>query len=330
MQPGPIGTVLIGPNILLREGLSRILIGAGFRILASASRANDPVLSSLSQEKPILLINDVSNDFDTALRQIEFFKRRYPASRVAVLSHQHRLTEMLSAFRLGVNAYLVNVANCDTFIKSLELVMLGVTLLPPEILAFISDRQGLICHGRTTDLNHHAAAEDNADHEGTDGDSDDDAGSDGVVGTEIGANEDRPPGKSSYTPPLSARQQSILRCLIQGDSNKTIARKIGISEATVKVHVKAILRRIRVHNRTQAAIWAISNGPFISAKDDTSDASDELPVEPFPNLDAAQILSKGYRNGSKSLPTLQLKGTTHVGLSSIMPLAHKGIGRKNH
>ena len=52
----------------------------------------------------------------------------------------------------------------------------------------------------------------------------------------------------------------ILRCIIEGNSNKCIARKIDIAEATVKVHVKAILRKIRVQNRTQAAIWGINNG----------------------------------------------------------------------
>jgi DNA-binding CsgD family transcriptional regulator len=61
-------------------------------------------------------------------------------------------------------------------------------------------------------------------------------------------------------PQLSPREQSILRCLVGGDSNKSIARKIDIAEATVKVHVKAILRKIRVHNRTQAAIWGMNNG----------------------------------------------------------------------
>jgi two-component system nitrate/nitrite response regulator NarL len=54
-----------------------------------------------------------------------------------------------------------------------------------------------------------------------------------------------------------------LRCLIEGDSNKAIARKNDIAEATVKVHVKAILRKIRVSNRTQAAIWAMNNDSFI-------------------------------------------------------------------
>ena len=47
-------------------------------------------------------------------------------------------------------------------------------------------------------------------------------------------------------------------CLVQGAPNKVIAYQAGITEATVKVHVKAILRKIRVKNRTQAAIWAIN------------------------------------------------------------------------
>ena len=54
--------------------------------------------------------------------------------------------------------------------------------------------------------------------------------------------------EDALTPQLSAREKSILRCLIEGDSNKCIARKIDIAEATVKVHVKAILRKIRVQN----------------------------------------------------------------------------------
>src|SRR2546423_14911501 len=308
----PIGTVLVGPNVLLREGLARILSAADFRILASTSGVDDPVLNSLPQEQPILLIIDVSDDFDPALRQIVSFKHRYPAGRVAVLAHQHQLTDMVSAFRLGANAYLVKVATCDTFIKSLELVMLGVTLLPAEILNFISDRQNDSRNGHAAGHIGHVADEDDADE----GHGDDDGGGDDgeMVGTEVGTNGHAPQAKTGYTPALSCRQQSILGCLIQGDSNKTIARKMAIAEATVKVHVKAILRRIRVHNRTQAAIWAMSNGPFISAKDDASPALEKLPVEPFPSLDVAQVLSAGHKNGSTSLPALKIKGASHAAL----------------
>ena len=59
---------------------------------------------------------------------------------------------------------------------------------------------------------------------------------------------------------LSEREEQILRDLVKGLSNKIIARKLDIAEATVKVHLKSILRKIRVANRTQAAIWALENG----------------------------------------------------------------------
>ena len=46
---------------------------------------------------------------------------------------------------------------------------------------------------------------------------------------------------------------------MQGEPNKIIARQFDITEATVKVHIKAILRKICVRNRTQAAVWAQSH-----------------------------------------------------------------------
>jgi two-component system nitrate/nitrite response regulator NarL len=59
---------------------------------------------------------------------------------------------------------------------------------------------------------------------------------------------------------LSAREMEILRLLVDGNSNKGIARRLDIAEATVKVHVKAVLRKIQVTNRTQAAVWALNHG----------------------------------------------------------------------
>ncbi len=59
---------------------------------------------------------------------------------------------------------------------------------------------------------------------------------------------------------LSEREMETLRFLILGSPNKVIAGHLSISEATVKVHVKAILRKLGAQNRTQAAIWAVNNG----------------------------------------------------------------------
>jgi two-component system nitrate/nitrite response regulator NarL len=59
---------------------------------------------------------------------------------------------------------------------------------------------------------------------------------------------------------VSPREQQILQLLVTGASNKMIAIRLGITEATVKVHLKTLLRKIDVNNRTQAAIWAMNNG----------------------------------------------------------------------
>lgn len=61
------------------------------------------------------------------------------------------------------------------------------------------------------------------------------------------------------TSPLSGREELVLRGLIDGHANKVIARNLGIADATVKVHVKAVMRKLRVANRTQAALWGLDN-----------------------------------------------------------------------
>ena len=72
---------------------------------------------------------------------------------------------------------------------------------------------------------------------------------------------------------LSRPERDVLFYLAQGKSNKVIARLCKISEATVKVHLKAILRKTNTQNRTQAAIWAIEHG----LRDSTLNHKAEMP-----------------------------------------------------
>ncbi|WP_168797703.1 response regulator transcription factor [Aliishimia ponticola] len=58
------------------------------------------------------------------------------------------------------------------------------------------------------------------------------------------------------TPQLSSREETVLERILGGQSNKEIARDLGISDSTVKVHMRSIFRKIGVRNRTQAAMWA--------------------------------------------------------------------------
>jgi two-component system nitrate/nitrite response regulator NarL len=57
--------------------------------------------------------------------------------------------------------------------------------------------------------------------------------------------------------PLTNREQEILDQIANGMSNKRIAQALGISEGTVKVHVKHLLKKLNLHSRTEAAVWAL-------------------------------------------------------------------------
>ncbi|HBG95222.1 MAG TPA: two-component system response regulator NarL [Chromatiaceae bacterium] len=59
---------------------------------------------------------------------------------------------------------------------------------------------------------------------------------------------------------LTPREMEILGHLAAGKSNKAIARDLGISDGTVKLHVKAILRKLEVHSRVEAAVMAVERG----------------------------------------------------------------------
>jgi two-component system nitrate/nitrite response regulator NarL len=68
--------------------------------------------------------------------------------------------------------------------------------------------------------------------------------------------EDKLSNDESMTP-LTSREQEILEYISNGMSNKRIAKTLDISEGTVKVHVKNLLKKLNLHSRTEAAVWAL-------------------------------------------------------------------------
>ncbi len=69
-----------------------------------------------------------------------------------------------------------------------------------------------------------------------------------------------PAGAAHREEPLSPREREILREIAGGASNKEIARRLGIAETTVKVHVQHILRKLNLSSRVQAAVYAVEQG----------------------------------------------------------------------
>jgi DNA-binding NarL/FixJ family response regulator len=250
-------TIIVGQSSLLREGVARILRSANFRVAASISCADD-LPTKVQTDQLLILIVHTGNDFDFLAEQIELFRQRYPAGRIAIVADRYRPDELVCAFRAGAKGYFVDLMTCDVFIRSLELVMMGETILPPAFLSYVLGPEGDQLDDASLRRNENEA----------------------ILVTE----------GDVMAPQLSSREKLILHCLIEGDSNKSIARKMDIAEATVKVHVKAILRKIRVHNRTQAAIWGMNNGWSPQATNRIapplpSDMAKRLPNGVEPNAD---------------------------------------------
>ncbi|SEF12270.1 two-component system, NarL family, nitrate/nitrite response regulator NarL [Rhizobiales bacterium GAS191] len=244
--PRDVATVVVCPSSLHREGLTRILGAASFHVVAAAASVPEVAPGLLPDSRFILLVFNVSNDDDTALEQIQLFRGLHPTARIALLSGHGQLNNdtIIAAFQAGIDAYFVNPSH-DTLIKSLELVMLGGAFMLPAA---------------SSSMLHYP---------------------DEAIANDSGKNKEvASQGERKYTPRLSEREVSILRCLVKGDSNKVIARKNNIAEATAKIHVKTILRKTGVNNRTQAAIWAMHNEALIGSMRESEPARAAIEAEP--------------------------------------------------
>jgi two-component system, NarL family, nitrate/nitrite response regulator NarL len=214
-----IPTALICDNFLLRSGLQNILRGTSFALVEAAPATGHRGLQQLASE-PALVVVDAHQTTGRVLEVIRQTREHFPQARIVALAEQFDLSFVRSGHEAGVNGFCLAASAPDVLVKSLELVMLGETVLPFEVLHHFV---GGASQNREQPLQSTMA-------------------------------ERKPSDLNACK--LSAREREILGCLTQGEPNKVIARKLEITEATIKVHVKAILRKIGASNRTQAAMWA--------------------------------------------------------------------------
>lgn len=66
--------------------------------------------------------------------------------------------------------------------------------------------------------------------------------------------------KNADTESLTPREKQIIKLISAGLPNKLIARKLNITEGTVKVHVKHLLKKLRLRSRVEVAVWAVQEG----------------------------------------------------------------------
>jgi two-component system, NarL family, nitrate/nitrite response regulator NarL len=66
-------------------------------------------------------------------------------------------------------------------------------------------------------------------------------------------------GDRNFLDNITQREQETLKLIAEGLNNKLIARKLGISDGTVKVYVKNLLRKLSLHSRLELSVWAHKN-----------------------------------------------------------------------
>jgi two-component system nitrate/nitrite response regulator NarL len=256
-----VPTLIVAPDELSRAGLLGILAGARYRPIAGKGGWDAIVASG----KPlpaivILILSGTMTEPAAVTSQIETMAAR---AKVVVLADQCDAKLVRGAVCAGAAAYLPRSVSAGVLVQTLDLVLEGEVIFPASIA------RGVFTCGPV----------------------------------EPEQNRTNGPDRTAPTERisrLSSREIEILKRLVHGDSNKQISRQLDISETTVKVHVKAILRKVRVSNRTQAAIWGLDHlsNPFgIAPSVPEAHVAADAPLTPnaVPTVTATQ--REGYGRG---------------------------------
>jgi two-component system nitrate/nitrite response regulator NarL len=220
-----VRTLIDAPDELSRAGVLGLLAGARYKPVVVKGGWEAVVASGKAlPEIVILVLSGVSQDLATVSSKIESIAKR---SKVIVLSDSCDASLVRQALCAGGSAFLPRSIAADTLRQALNLALDGKVVVPSEIVHEVFSCGELDPNPKRAD------------------------------GSDVLPVAPQLPGR------LSPRETDILKRLVHGESNKEICRQFDISETTVKVHVKAILRKIRVRNRTQAAVWGLDHLPAV-------------------------------------------------------------------
>ncbi len=225
--------LLIEPARLRSSGLKHLLLGSSYTVVEEAQDAT-AYLGPASRALPDLVLCGPGAKLDTEAERAWVRRQRTEPhrSRFVVLADLADAGLVRRLASSGVDAVLSQDVSADILQRSLDLVMLGQQLFPPLSFCSASEPPGseaeLIPFPGSAG---HGLASSKRTHERE------------VV--------------------LSQREAQVLRWLVDGASNKVIAREMQITETTVKAHIKGLLRKVRASNRTQAAVWALGNNVHV-------------------------------------------------------------------
>lgn len=218
----PIRILVVDDHTLFRRGLSALLArDPQLRVVGDAGDAGEAIRRAQElQPDVVLLDNNLAGV--RGVDAIGSLREAARDARIIMLTVSEDEQDLAAALRAGASGYLLKTIEGDALGDSLRRAMRGESVVAPEMT------------GKLVAAYRQAAS---------------------------GAPADEPAAPpASVLDQLSAREQDILRGIARGESNKEIARALGIAETTVKIHVQHVLRKLDVSSRVHAAVIATSCG----------------------------------------------------------------------
>jgi two-component system, NarL family, nitrate/nitrite response regulator NarL len=217
----PIRILVVDDHTLFRRGLTALLGNdPGLHVVGDAADANE-ALRRAQELLPDLILLDNHMPGVKGVDVLPAFLEALPKVRVVMLTVSEDEQDLASALHGGASGYLLKTAEGEALIAAIFRVMRGESVVAAEMTGKLFAAFRDVTPVLTT------------------------------------------PGSrlpDSKVAQLSPREKEILRCLARGSSNKEIGRDLGIAEATVKIHVQHLLRKLDVTSRVQAAVIASEHG----------------------------------------------------------------------
>jgi two-component system nitrate/nitrite response regulator NarL len=231
--------------MLLHNGLRELFAKSRFRPVRIATSLTEDLESYLRSVEHCVWLTGVEKCIASTSALVGKVLAANPSVKAIVLAPTHAPEDVVIALRAGASGFLCQDIAGETLLQSIELITHGQMIVHPQ-LTWNSPRFDDVQADQSNSTSVSNGMPQLARR----------LLAQSAPAVEADAADEN---HSSDVPTLSRREMLILRMLMQGASNKVIARNLVITESTVKVHMKAILRKLRLRNRTQAAMWARNN-----------------------------------------------------------------------
>ncbi|GAC1372454.1 MAG: response regulator transcription factor [Ktedonobacteraceae bacterium] len=233
---------------LMREGIASLLsIQEGIEVVGMAVNGQDALEQAL-QLHPDVILMDVRMPVMDGVAATTLVHQQLPSCQVLMLTTFDDDEYVINALRAGAIGYLLKDIPASDLARAVQAAHKGIYQLDPAIASKVVA----------------SLASPHSAHIATPGDNPTLPTTPMLAPNFNDANPMRPlpdrPAHPLHNAEITAREIEVLRLIAVGATNKEIARRLVISEGTVKNHISNILSRLGLRDRTQAAIYARENG----------------------------------------------------------------------